>query len=94
MRCPQFKSLNPDTALYCAQCGAALNDHDIVPLEIEAADVWHERVVAQEAVRLLRRYIAPAVVEGILHDQKRLRGERREVTILFADARISTQIKS
>ena len=34
----------------------------------------------------LRRFIPPIVADGILHDQERLRGERREVTVLFLDA--------
>jgi len=50
------------------------------------ADVRHELAVAQEAVRRLRRYVPSVVAEGILHDQERLRGERREVAVLFADA--------
>ncbi|MFQ6100392.1 MAG: tetratricopeptide repeat protein [Anaerolineae bacterium] len=54
-----------------------------------AADEAHlgsELAATQEAVRRLRRYIPAVVAEGILHDQDRLRGERREVTVLFADA--------
>jgi len=34
----------------------------------------------------LRRFIPPIVADGILHDHERLRGERREVTVLFLDA--------
>jgi adenylate cyclase len=45
-----------------------------------------EPVPAWEAVQRLRRYIPSAVAEGVLHDQQRLRGERREVAVLFADA--------
>jgi class 3 adenylate cyclase/tetratricopeptide (TPR) repeat protein len=41
---------------------------------------------AQEAVRHLRRYVPSVVAEGILQDRERLRDERREVTVLFADA--------
>ncbi|RLC89456.1 MAG: hypothetical protein DRI37_03750, partial [Chloroflexi bacterium] len=39
-----------------------------------------------ESLRRLRRYIPRVVVESLLHDQERLRGERREITVLFADA--------
>jgi class 3 adenylate cyclase/tetratricopeptide (TPR) repeat protein len=41
---------------------------------------------AQDAVNRLRRYVPAVVAEGILHDQERLRGQRREITVLFADA--------
>ena len=49
-------------------------------------DLQDELGAAQQAVQRLRRYISPVVAEGILRDQQRLRGERREVTILFIDA--------
>ncbi len=39
-----------------------------------------------ESLRRLRRYVPRVVVESLLHDQKRLHGERREVAVLFADA--------
>ncbi len=39
-----------------------------------------------ESLRRLRRYVPRVVVESLLHDQARLHGERREVTVLFADA--------
>ncbi len=48
--------------------------------------LWAELVRTREAVQRLRRYISPTVAEGILHDQERLRGERRDVTVLFVDA--------
>ncbi len=49
-------------------------------------DIRNELIKAQEAVRRLRRYVPAAVAEGILHDQERLRGERREVAVIFVDA--------
>jgi len=33
----------------------------------------------------LRRFMPPIVADSVLHDQERLRGERREVTVLFLD---------
>ncbi|MBN1180465.1 MAG: tetratricopeptide repeat protein [Anaerolineae bacterium] len=53
---------------------------------MQADGIAAQLVEAQEAVHRLRRYIPPIVAEGILHDKERLRGERREVTVLFADA--------
>ncbi|MBU0705383.1 MAG: tetratricopeptide repeat protein [Chloroflexi bacterium] len=50
------------------------------------SDARNELAAAQEAVRHLSRYLPPAVAEAVLHDQGRLRGERREVAVLFADA--------
>ena len=81
MRCPNCGSANVDTAVQCVQCGTALAGRasdDAQPRPV-AADV-------QDAVNRLRRYVPAVVAEGILHDQDRLRGQRREITVLFADA--------
>jgi class 3 adenylate cyclase/tetratricopeptide (TPR) repeat protein len=39
-----------------------------------------------DSARILRRFIPSVVADSLLHDQDRLRGERREVAVLFADA--------
>jgi len=86
MRCPQCGLLNPDIVLQCAGCGAALTGRGTTLSATDEADIQHKPSVAEEAIRRLRRYVPSVVAEGILHDQERLRGERREVTVLFADA--------
>ncbi|MBN1953527.1 MAG: tetratricopeptide repeat protein [Anaerolineae bacterium] len=70
----------------CVNCGAILVEGEGEPLGGEAAILLRQLSDAQEAVLRLRRYIPHIVAEGILHDQERLRGERREVAVLFADA--------
>ena len=86
MQCLECGFSNSDTANFCSGCGANLVDHDAAPAVTgEARDLEHELTVAQDAVRRLRRYIPEAVADGILYDRGRLRGERREVTILFVD---------
>ena len=86
MQCPECGSPNPDTALRCGVCNAALISHEATSPVANDVDIQSELAAAQEAVRRLRRYIPPIVAEGILGDRERLRGERREVTVLFADA--------
>ncbi|MDY6877770.1 MAG: adenylate/guanylate cyclase domain-containing protein [Chloroflexota bacterium] len=86
MRCPQCRALNSDTASHCTTCGAALISGGTTSRAAGEADIQQELAAAREAVRRLRHYISPVVAEGILHDQERLRGERREVAVLFADA--------
>jgi adenylate cyclase len=86
MRCPECGFPNPDTESRCADCGAALTGRDTAPPAMDEADIRHELATVQEAVRHLRRYVPSVVAEGVLHDQQRLRGERREVAVLFADA--------
>ncbi len=78
MYCSHCGSQNPDNTTSCHACHAAL-DADIQALQQALA-------VAQESLDRLRRYVPAVVVEGILHDQERLTGERREIAVLFADA--------
>ena len=78
MRCPECQAENPATARYCQHCGAALNTVGVY--------TPGDTLPPGEALRRLRRYVPRVVAESLLHDQERLRGERREVTVLFADA--------
>ena len=74
MRCPQCGFDNEATASQCARCGTALTP-----------DAATQLAAAQEAVNRLRRYVPAVVADSVLFDQDRLRGERREVCILFVD---------
>lgn len=86
MQCPQCGRDNLDTARHCNGCGATLSGGDSTPLVTGETDLRHELAVAREAARRLQRYVPSVVAEGILHDQERLRGERRQVAVLFVDA--------
>lgn len=89
MRCPECGLLNSDALLLCAGCGAALVRGSSAAAVTATAESQSELALAQEAMRRLRRlrrYVPPVVAEGILHDREWLRGERREVAVLFADA--------
>ena len=76
MHCPQCGFVNEVAARHCAQCGAVL---DVAVLRQELAET-------RSAVDRLRRFLPAVVADGVLHDPDRLRGERREITVLFADA--------
>jgi class 3 adenylate cyclase/tetratricopeptide (TPR) repeat protein len=39
-----------------------------------------------EVIVRLQRYLPPTIADAVLNDQERLRGERRDVTVLFVDA--------
>jgi class 3 adenylate cyclase/tetratricopeptide (TPR) repeat protein len=81
MRCPECGSENENAVTHCAKCGAALT-----------ADVTTQLASVQAAVQQLRRYLPAVVADSVLHDQARLRGERREATVLFADVVNFTQL--
>ncbi|MBN1584093.1 MAG: tetratricopeptide repeat protein [Anaerolineae bacterium] len=82
MRCSECQFENPDNAWHCYQCGAVLNGKEVPDLSGLPQDVPE----MQAALHRLRRFVPSAVADAVLYDQKRLRGERREVAILFADA--------
>ena len=86
MQCSQCGFINPDTAHYCSNCGTTLGGGGAARPLTEESDIQYELAAAQEAVRRLRRYIPSVVAESVLYDRERLRGERREVAVLFADA--------
>jgi class 3 adenylate cyclase/tetratricopeptide (TPR) repeat protein len=81
MHCPQCGFDNESSAVQCARCGAALN-----------ADPAAQLAVAQSSVQRLRRYLPAVVADSVLYDQARLRGERREISVLFADVVNFTQL--
>ncbi|HZY40886.1 MAG TPA: adenylate/guanylate cyclase domain-containing protein, partial [Anaerolineae bacterium] len=76
MRCPNCDFISDDSAESCPQCG----------LVLDASALRGELAATRKAVERLRRYLPAVVAESVLYDQDRLRGERREVTVLFADA--------
>ena len=81
MRCPQCGHDNEVTASQCARCHTALTPNAAPP----------PGAVPEEVGRL-RRYIPAVVADSVLHNQERLRGERREASILFADVVNFTQL--
>ncbi len=79
-RCLRCGSQNPPTAQYCNSCGAP------VPLPEEGVLPVKAVVDAEEAVARLQRFLPQVVANSLLHDPAGLRGERREVAVLFVDA--------
>ncbi|MBN1486112.1 MAG: tetratricopeptide repeat protein [Anaerolineae bacterium] len=83
MRCPSCGAENPDNRATCEMCGAALSGDIAVSLD---SGVQYELNVARQALEQLRRFVPAVILESLLHNQERLRGERREVAVLFVDA--------
>jgi len=78
MECRRCQSENPPGAKFCAQCGARLAG---VPGESVAL-----RFVAPE------RYTPKHLTERILTTKRALEGERKQVTVLFADLKGSMEL--
>jgi class 3 adenylate cyclase/tetratricopeptide (TPR) repeat protein len=94
MRCPECGFPYPEDESRCYVCGADLSAVQDTPVAKRDAELQRELTAAQEAVRHLRRYVPSVVAEGILQDRERLRDERREVAVLFADAVNFTRLAS
>ena len=99
MNCASCEHLNPDAARFCNRCGAALEiscsacsqpnppasrfcNHCGTPLAEPAA----------EDAPAPRDYTPKHLVEKILRQKAALEGERKHVTVLFADLADSTEL--
>lgn len=93
MYCHRCGSLNPDEAQRCYRCSTELCNDASDPTE-DLRRLERELAAARESIKRLSRYIPPVIVEGVLHDQKHLRGERREMAVLFADTEGFTHLSA
>ena len=73
--CPSCGSANPADSRFCNQCAAALVGG---PASAEAAG---------RSQRDPRDYTPRHLAEKILHSKSALEGERKQVTVLFADVK-------
>ncbi|MFX0199096.1 MAG: adenylate/guanylate cyclase domain-containing protein [Candidatus Hodarchaeota archaeon] len=74
--CPQCGSENPRENNFCEECG-----HNIsVPAEPPARDLSFEEKIAK-----IQRYLPKGLTEKILSQRYRIEGERKQVTVMFAD---------
>lgn len=81
--CPTCGAVNPPTNRFCADCGTALG----------TAPPPGERATAPAAVRAgPSAHTPPHLAERILAARARLTGERKQVTVLFADVKGSTEL--
>ncbi len=76
--CPQCAQPNPSGSCFCNECGH--------PLDLAAAPAPAPRFPAPEA------YIPKHLAEKILTSKSALEGERKQVTVLFADLKGSMEL--
>ena len=79
--CPRCGAENQPTFKFCGQCGAALTAPQL-PGD-DTASGLDQSSRHQEAQR--QGYTPPHLAEKILQSRSALEGERRQVTVLFAD---------
>jgi class 3 adenylate cyclase/tetratricopeptide (TPR) repeat protein len=82
LHCPQCGFENPSGFAFCGQCGAGLTGQ--TPAAVPAS-------LAPPA-QAPRRYTPPHLAEKILTSKSALEGERKQVTVLFADLKSSMEL--
>src|SRR5262249_17456458 len=81
LRCPQCGAETQPTFKFCGQCGAALGI--LQPVSAQAPIATAQLYQRQEAK--IPSYTPRHLAEKILTTRSALEGERRQVTVLFAD---------
>ena len=101
MQCPQCQQENPSQANFCLECGARLRltctaCRTELPAGAKFCLACGQPVVVQPAVR--SSFTTPAtytpkhLAEKMLTSRAALEGERKQVTVLFADLKGSTEL--
>ena len=80
--CPACGTPAKPQARFCRQCGHTLTPPDAVPIAITPAS---EARALDDKLDRLQRYLPSHLSEKILASRGRLSGERKIVTVLFAD---------
>jgi len=99
MTCPACQHANPEHAKFCLACGTALARRcPACGTELPAsARFCMECGAALETLGLRaperpRPYTPPHLAERVLHTRSALEGERKQVTVLFADVKGSLEL--
>ena len=105
MNCPRCKNQNPDTAAFCDECGTPLESACSSCGEAnrrgakfckKCGESLSRVAVATQStaasVSALQPSIPKHLAEKILAERHTLEGERKQVTILFADIKDSTRL--
>jgi class 3 adenylate cyclase/tetratricopeptide (TPR) repeat protein len=81
--CPQCNFGNPAEYEFCGKCGYNLS----LPSEATAKDLSYD-----EKLFKIQRYLPKGLTEKILSQRDRIEGERKQVTVMFADMEEFTQL--
>src|SRR5262249_33214138 len=97
MQCPRCQHGNPPHAKFCLECGArlaltCLKCRAELPGSAKFCLECGEPVTQQAAIRSPESYTPKHLAEKILTSKAALEGERKQVTVLFADVKGSTEL--
>ena len=107
MKCPECQFDNPDNKKFCRECGAQLLlacpncTAEILPSDKFCGECGHKISIRSEApaadlsfdekLTKIQRYLPKGLTEKILSQRDRIEGERRQITVMFADMEGYTQ---
>jgi hypothetical protein len=76
INCPKCNNLNPPGSKFCEECGHKLS----FPTEAPSKDLSFD-----EKLTKIQKYLPKGLTEKILSQKDRIEGERKQVTVMFAD---------
>jgi class 3 adenylate cyclase len=76
MKCPNCQSENPKAKNFCGDCGHKLTSSSTSSSEAPSID---------EKIDKIQKYLPKGLTEKILAQRGKIEGERKQVTVLFAD---------
>ena len=101
MKCPKCQTVNDDVAKFCMECGQKLEvqcpqcGHSVLPStkfciecgqSLTSADTTSVRELSfDEKIQKIQKYLPGGLTEKILAQRGKIEGERKQVTVLFAD---------
>ena len=102
MKCPKCKAENRETRKFCAECGAKLTvlcpqcSSENLPGEKFCGECGHDLRKTKETPSIDYSrpcsYTPKHLAEKILQSKSALEGERKQVTVLFADVKGSMEL--
>jgi class 3 adenylate cyclase/tetratricopeptide (TPR) repeat protein len=101
MTCPQCRADNPATVRFCGECGAALGQalcdtcRTALPPQARFCPACGVRITSSAIPARFGTpdtYTPRRLADKILTDRRALEGERKQVTVLFADLRDSMEL--
>ena len=98
LSCPSCRYLNPREAKFCQQCGLQLRricagcQAEIPPAAKFCHRCGHPTATTAAPSRTNRAYTPQYLADKILTTRGALEGERKQVTVLFADIKGSMQL--
>jgi class 3 adenylate cyclase/tetratricopeptide (TPR) repeat protein len=108
MKCPKCQFENPDDAQFCIECGNPIEFHcpqcgAITPATGKfckacghnltiPTETLPKKLSIDEQLKKIQKYLPKGLTEKILSQRDRIEGERKQVTVMFADMEGFTQL--